>query len=138
MIIVLAVVGIIFEISSVKEKSELNGNRNPVLVTEENLPAYLSSFEIVHDLPKSANIQITFGKKDYVITKGEVRNGLADESDISLWFPEEYIGKLGYGICNTLREAVKNGDLKMETSLSNTELLWRYKGMLKYRDCIRL
>ena len=113
-------------------------NREPVLVTPEILPSYLSNFNMVNDLPKEANINIKFGDYDYIIKKGSVLEGIAENPDISINLPEEYISKLGYGLCEAIQEAIKNNDIGIELSVSNTELLWRYKGMLKYRDCVGL
>jgi hypothetical protein len=107
-----------------------------ITVTPENLPSFLASFEMINDVPKKGSIYLEMGELDYEITRGEVRVGEPSNPDIVVYMPEEYVGKFGNGICTTLREAMRNGDLYYETSLSKTELLWKYKKMMKYRDCV--
>jgi hypothetical protein len=111
--------------------------RDPVVVTSNNLPAYLSDFAVLDDLSKKSKIHLKFGNSlDYTITKGNVERGIPDDPEIIIALPEEYISKLGYGVCGAVQEAVQNGDLEIETSLSKTEILWKYKGLLKHRDCL--
>ena len=113
------------------------GKHIPIALNEENLPGYLESLNIVQDLPKEANIQINFGDNKYSIKKGNVQEGGEENSDVEVSVPEDYIGKIGQeGLCSALQEAVQDGEINFETSLSNSELLWKYKGLLKYKDCI--
>jgi len=107
----------------------------PVSVTIENLPVFLSSLELTQDLPKKSSIHVKFGDLDYVATKGNVVRGLPENPDIVVTLPEKYIAIIGYGPCSAIREAIRNNELGIETSLSRSQLLWKYKGMLKYRKC---
>ena len=107
-----------------------------VEVTAENLPEYLESQKIVTSLPKNADMELNFGNKSYHVTKGSVEEGTSSNPDIVVNVPEKYIGELGNGVCATLKEATSNDDLSVETSVSNGELLWKYKSMLKYRNCL--
>ena len=108
----------------------------PVVVTPENLPGFLSSLDITHSLHKDAVIYARFGELDYAVTRGNAIEGEPENPDIIITLPKEYIGKLGYGPCGAIQEAIQNNELEIETSLSKGQLLWKYKGILKYRDCV--
>ena len=107
-----------------------------VVVTPENLPVFLSSLDITHSLHKDAVIYARFGELDYTIIKGNAFNGRPKNPDITMTLPGKYIGKLGQNPCGAIQEAIRNGDLDIETYLSKGQLLWKYKGILKYRDCV--
>ena len=111
-------------------------NNEPVKLTPENLPIYLSSLEIVDDLPSDGKINLNIGDLNYKITRGDVEIGSFDEADVVVDLPENYLEKLGYGVCSTIKEAMKKKEIVITTNLPSTEILWKYKKLLKYRDCI--
>jgi hypothetical protein len=41
----------------------------------------------------------------------------------------------GSNLCDVIQQANKNGDLGSESKYSTMNLLIKYAGMLKYRDC---
>ena len=43
-----------------------------------------------------------------------------------------------YNFCNAIKQANRNGDLSYEVNpdLSKASLLWKYKSMMKYKDCL--
>jgi len=132
-ILIVVIIGIAFISNKITGKAVA---WESVVVTPENLPGFLSSLDITHSLHKDTVIYARFGELDYTIIKGNAFNGRPENPDITMTLPEEYIGKLGYGPCGAIQEAIRNGELDIETSLSKGQLLWKYKGILKYRDCI--
>jgi len=132
-ILLVVIIGIAFISNKITGKAVA---WEPVVVTSENLPTFLSSLDITNSLHEDTVIYARFGELDYTITKGNAFSGKPENPDITMTLPEEYIGKLGYGPCGAIQEALKNGDLYVETDLSKGQLLWKYKGILKYRDCI--
>ena len=135
-VLIIFVLGIIIYYSFFRPTTTF-GKHVPVLLTPENLPAYLENLNIVEDVPKKADIQLNFGDMKYNIKGADVTSGKSNNPDITISLPEPYINKIGEeGVCNALSEAIQKNEIKIETSLSNAELLWKYKGLLKYKECI--
>ena len=111
-------------------------NAQTITITEENLDLYLSSQEIIKDLPKKGAIHLKVSDNDYTIKKSSVTKGAPSEPDITISLPSTYIPYLSEGLCSTLSKANANGDLSIELHLSKAELLWKYKSFLKYKDCL--
>ena len=40
-----------------------------------------------------------------------------------------------YDFCNTMKKAKANDDLGYDTKLSSLELAWKFKSMMKYKEC---
>lgn len=114
------------------------GEVEPTYVTAENFPAYLSSYKIIHELPNDAKINLIVGEHTFNIEDGKISQGEITNADITLSLPEKYFNMEWEGFCQTIKKALDNGDIKIEASLSNTKLLWKYKSMYKYRECIGL
>lgn len=108
-----------------------------ILLSGEELPAYLENHQIFQELPEETNIQINFGKEEYSVLEESVESGELSDADVTVNVPEEYIEKVGeLGLCSALEEAVKNNEVSVETTLSESELTWKYRDLLKYRECI--
>jgi len=116
----------------------------PVIVTKETLPVYIQKQEMVKSLPDSASIGLKLynfnsGEREweesYVITKGKAVLGSVDSCDLVILIHSKYVPALG-NFCPTIQKAKTNGDFGIETNMSQTALLWKYKGMMKYKDCL--
>ncbi len=108
----------------------------PVFLTVENVDEYLEATPIVQDLPKESSIEIYFGEEAYSVDGSNVEQTPSENADIIVRIDEEYLNKEWGSICELAKEAVKNRDVSVETSLSNAQLLWKYRGMLKYKSCV--
>ncbi|GBE20048.1 MAG TPA: hypothetical protein ENG87_04475 [Candidatus Pacearchaeota archaeon] len=124
-------------------KAIKSSNSKPVIVTKENFPVYLENQEIVKDLPKNAVISLRFynfdsGEREweesYVIEKESVKKGEIGDADIEIIVHSKYIPQLG-NFCSAIQNANKNGDFGYEYNLGKTRLLWKYKSMIRYKDC---
>jgi hypothetical protein len=110
--------------------------RNQKSLGSERSISSLGSEQIVEDLPDKAVISLKIGEKDYTVLKGEIKEGKASSPDIAVTLPAKYASGFSNGLCNAVREANKNGDLQVEIFASKSSLTWKYKGMLKYKDCL--
>lgn len=111
----------------------------------EQVKSFLEKEQIVKDVPQAGKILIQFyhfnscGKitdKSYVISGGKI---LQEQSscDLEILISSDYAKKFsGNNLCEIIQEARNNGHLSQKTNASNSKLLWTYKSMLKYKDCL--
>ena len=108
-----------------------------ILLSGEELPTYLENHQIFQELPGETNIQINFGEEEYSVLEDSVESGELSDADVTVDVPEEYIEKVGeLGLCSALENAVESNEVSVETTLSESELAWKYRDLLKYRKCI--
>jgi hypothetical protein len=134
--------------------SQITGNsvnsNNPqgeqITVTRDTLPLYLKTLEIVKDLPKKGVIGFSFydystGERvithKYLLTKGEaeLKDYTNENPDIIVSVHTRYFSQLG-DFCGAVKAAKSNDDLAIDLKISTSTLLWKYKGMMKYKDCL--
>lgn len=114
----------------------LSQQKSAVKLTEDSFASYLSFNLLVQDLPSNANIAIKTSKNEYIMTRGSVREGKAENPDITVIFPSKYIPSLSQDFCGTLSSALKNGDMKIELHASKPSLGWKYGRFYQYRGCL--
>jgi len=106
-------------------------------VTFENLPEFLIKSGVVRDLPKDALILLVIGNHSYAIERNSVEEKEIDGADIIIYLPSVYLESIGTeGLCPTVKKANEAGDITSEIKLSEFELAWKYKSMVKYRECL--
>ncbi len=119
----------------------LNGNLSEatgLVVSTESFPTYLETHPVASDLPKNSNVGINIGNNVYEIKGSEVH--LTDRllnKVLIVSLPEGYeevIGELG--ICNSIKKAYLENELKVETFSSKAKLFLKYRKLLKYSDCL--
>ena len=132
-----------FEESSSKDVSGgavLEGNRVPSVVKKTetgNLNAgELKETDVVKNLPKDATVALSLGGEYYTVKKGSVVAGKPSDSDITISLPAAYAPRISESLCGTVKKANQNGELAVEMHSSQAALIWKYRGMLKYRDCL--
>jgi len=120
-----------------KQATNSNSVSAPLLITKDNFQAYLEKQSIIQDIPKKAEISLIFSdtKESYIITKSSVKKGQAINPDIIITIPSTYIPSLS-NFCNAIKTANTNKDLGYELVASKMSLLWKYKSMMKYKDCL--
>src|SRR3989344_3462288 len=106
-----------------------------IQVNEDNLASYLSSLNLIHELPRSALISLRTDKEYYTIRKGSVIEGKAASPDISVYLPSKYVSGLG-DFCPTLFKALSSGDLRIELHMSKAIAILKYAKMYKYKGCL--
>ncbi len=136
------------KISSNAVKSNSNNiPSKPIIVTKENFPSYLEGNSMIKSMPKKGSVLLHFYKfengnreisQTYSVVGNDVSNGnnLVDESDLEIYIDEKYISEMGKGFCSALKKANNNGELEIELKKSEGEILFKYRGLLKYKDCL--
>ena len=120
-------------------ESGLESSTPRVLEEGVSLAEFLQGSEFVADMPKKGIIGLNVGKSMLTIKKDLVLEEEAVDADIYIYLEESYLDEMKRrDICEVLSEAFDEGGVYTETSLSKAELSWKYKGMLKYRDCLGL
>ena len=123
--------------------SKIQVSTKPAVVTKENFPAYLQNSQLVKDLPKDAAISLKLYNFDagerqweesYIIEKSKVQEGLAQNPDLEIWLHSKYIPQAS-NFCSAAKKAKSNGDIAFELKLSKVKFLWKYRGMMKYKEC---
>jgi hypothetical protein len=102
---------------------------------------------LVKDVPSKGKISLRFfhftegcrlWDKSYIISDGKITATNSD-ADIYITLSSDYVDKItATNFCDIIKEAREKDDLGQWTAegLSEATLLWRYKGMLKYADCL--
>lgn len=109
----------------------------PIEVTLENLPNVMEQTPYVQELPRGALIELYIGSTPYTIVKGSLEEGSPANPDVTIKIPEKYLSVMGqYGVCAMVYAANKAGELTVEAHQSGTSLGWKYKTLVKYKDCL--
>jgi hypothetical protein len=161
-IIIIAIIGIFvvsaafYSLYLIREKSsnqDINSNSlnvpiQAVKITYDNLASTLSNTNMIQDLPSDAVILLQFYnfnsgerefEKSYILTKGKIEQGTTENEDIAIYIHSKYLSKLTTAnFCSVIQEAKNNGDLGVETKISKTSLLWKYKSIMRYKSCLGL
>jgi len=83
-------------------------------------------------------------EKSYILNKGkvsEINEGTYKDMspDITLSMHSKYLNELtDQNLCSIIRKAKSNNDLGIEMHISYAALLWKYRTVLKYKDCFGL
>ena len=128
---------------AVKNSKNLPSATSNVVVTRESLASYLPNLELIKDLPKDASILLKLysmkngervWEESYVIGKGKVYKDKSENADAVISLDSKYVSQL-WAFCSTLQKALNNGEASFELKKSQASLLWKYKGVLKYKSC---
>lgn len=116
-------------------------------VDYSTLTSDLLRSDIVQDLPKGALLRLQFynfnsgvreWERSYNLGKDSVEEGSA-AGDIQIIMDSKYVREFKTrGACAVLTSANNNGDFGADTEMSDSALIWKYKSMMKYRDCLGL
>jgi|APSaa5957512622_1039677.scaffolds.fasta_scaffold43938_2 hypothetical protein len=119
------------------------GTIQNIAVTKQNLAMFLQGTNLVQEMHKNAEIQLNLynfntGSREweetYVIKKAQVYQGTAEDPDVVAILSSDYIEGLG-NLCPTMQTANTKGDFGLEYKKNTASLLWKYKGMMKYKPC---
>ena len=117
-------------------------------VTYSELPSILTDQAMIQDLPRDTTILLKFynfntgerqWEKSYILKKRSVKEGDTNEYDLFLYIHSKYLQSFrGQGLCGTIQTANNNGDLGVESELSDIKLSWKFKNIMEYKDCFGL
>lgn len=136
----------------ITSSSSSSGTKSAPIVYGVAAPLDFDNFEnlanensMIKDLPEDSIIQIDFynfnsGERiwedSYVITKEGISKGTTSDAQIKIILHSKYLTVLNEdNFCKVVKRASSNGDLGYETGLSSIELAWKFKSMMKYKDC---
>lgn len=101
--------------------------------------------DIVQDLPNDAVLRLQFynfdsgvreWEKSYNLKKNSVQEG-SDTGNIQIIMHSKYVQDFKIkSVCEVLTSAKNNGDFGVDTEMSDSALVWKYKSMMKYRSCL--
>lgn len=110
-----------------------------LVVSVDSFPVYLETHPIISSLPKSASVGIKIGETFYEVEGNKVSLGNDfSTKDVIVTLPsgfEDVIGSLG--LCGAIKKANNDKELVVETFSSKTSLLFKYRKLLKYSDCLK-
>jgi len=129
--------------SSVQSPSKSTTPLAPI--TPVTFPSYAQSQPIIKDVPEGAQVLLKLynfntgerqWEKSYIVKKGNVTEGTLSNPEITLILNSAYLADLNkIGFCATVKKANTNGDLGMEFSVSEVTLAWKYRALMKYKEC---
>ncbi len=103
----------------------------------------LLSSEFIKDIPKKNPISIRFyyfengsrvWQDRFYMSNGELIE--STETGMEIVINSKYIDDLSEKeLCSVVQDARSKGDLGTRTDYSETQLMWKYKSMLKHKDC---
>jgi len=112
----------------------------------EQLPATLMKSDIIKNFPSNAVVSLKFftfiggqriWQNEYIIKKNSVVEGKADKPDVIMNLHSKYVNRAySEDFCAIIKDSKKNGDLGFETLLNPVSLAWKFKSIIKYKDCI--
>jgi len=126
----------------VKENSE------EININYDNFAEVLSENKIVKDLPKKAIFLFSeYGNsnssKKYLIEKSKIteikeieESEKISEVDFEVSINSKYLDELtNNNYCGILSEVIDNDDFRVDLYKGKWGLFWKYKRMIKYKDC---
>jgi len=123
----------------------------PLIITDppprfEGLSEKLSSTEIVQEFPKDTEVSLKFftftngervWQNEYTLKKSSATEGKPSTSDAEIIMHSKYVNRIySEDFCNILKDANKNGDLAYTSDLNVIKLTWKFKSIVKYKDCL--
>lgn len=115
----------------------------------DRLKAVMQNQPIVLDVPEKGKISLRFFHftegcriydKSYILSNGQIIES-GGSADIYVTLASSYVDKIDEtNFCDIVKEARANDDLGqwINEDIGEATLLWRYKSMLKYKECLGL
>jgi hypothetical protein len=113
-------------------------------VSYDNLAEVLSRNSMVRSLPKDSEVLLKFYnfdsgereiEKSFLFGEKIIETS-QDSAEVMIFIRSKYLsGLTNKNLCSTFKRANQAGDLSIESSLSFARMTWKYKSMMKYKDC---
>jgi hypothetical protein len=122
------------------------GNYSSVAVpiNYSNIEVELSQSYLIKAVPSGEAVSLKFfnfdsgerqTEKSFIIRKGSLIEG-EEKTEVNLLLHSKYLEELtNQNFCEVLKKANQNGDLEIETDLSDISLGWKFKSMYDFKDC---
>lgn len=95
----------------------------------------LSQNQMLKDMPKNGEISLQMGEEFYTIKNSLISLGKSTKPDIIIYIPASYGTENMDDVCSLFKLANQNKEMKITLNASKLALLWKYRGMLKYKGC---
>jgi hypothetical protein len=112
----------------------------------ERFEQIMPQTDLVNALPEGVEIQMSFfnfnsgsreWERDYILSKGNVREGISSNPDMKLILHSRNLPKLqANNVCQIFQQAKAQGDFGSELLISKAKFTWRYKSMMSYKSCL--
>jgi len=132
--------------SQTQQIAQIAQNVNEPPPNFQGLASVLSNTQIVKDFPDGVETSLNFftftngnrvWQNTYTVKKGQVITDSSGNAEVKVIIHSKYVNRIyGEDFCSVLRDANKNGDLGYETSLNSVSLAWKFKSLLKYKNCL--
>ena len=128
------------------KKSANLGNPTPTInVSYENFAEVISKNSMIKALPKDEKILLRFydfnsGErtfdKSYYLSAGRIEETKDESAEIVVLMHSKYMnGLTNKNLCSTFKKANQNRDFGIESSLSDVKMAWKFRALMKYKDC---
>lgn len=103
------------------------------------------SSPLLSELPSDAEILVRFynfdsgereWERSYLLQKDSFTEGTSETPDFVLLLHSDYLSQGQGDLCAVVRQAKAAGDLGAYSDQSSAKLLWKYKALLDYRECV--
>jgi len=126
-----------------------SGTSAPAIsINYTNMAKELSKQGMIKAMPEDQTILLEFYnfnsgsrevEKTYTLRKGKVTEEKVSNPGIILSLHSKYLkGLTNKNFCKVIQKANKAGDLGFESSFSEASLAWKFRSMMKYKDCLGL
>ncbi len=126
--------------------SQPSGPREVPVIDYSWVPQKLASNELIQKLPNGVSILLKFynfntgfreWEKMYYIENNQVKEVPSDvDADIIMIIHSKYLIEFKTKeFCEVTKKANANGDLGLDSEMSKTSLLWKFRSMMGYADC---
>jgi|SRR3989344_1367238 len=150
LVIIFVLIGIavyVFSPFIISGRNSANSVNVPeVKISYSNFEEQLIRQSLVQDIPENGVMVLRFynynsgaqeWENSYILRKGDVQKGTLEDADIIISMHSKYLNTLtNKNLCATIITAKASGDVAVETGISQTSLGWRYRSMLKYKECL--
>lgn len=123
-----------------------SANVPEVKISYSNFEEQLMRQSLVQDIPENGAMVLRFynyksgaqaWENSYILQKGDVQKGTLEDADITISMHSKYLETLtNKNLCATIITAKGSGDVSIDTGISDASLAWKYRSMLKYKECL--
>ncbi len=132
----------------IPKSSGIDPGASATLEDYSRIEKVMSQNEIIQKLPDKARILISFynfntgsqtWERGYLITKGSLTlvDSIPSDLDMKMAMHSRWLSELNNNnLCLIIDEAKAVGNFGVELVKGKTSLLWKYKSLFSYRDCL--
>ena len=146
-VVVSAIVGV-FALGYIQsiEKPVSSGVPTPTIkINYSNFASEISKNSMIKALPKNEKVLLKLYnfnsgerafEKRYYLSATNIEETNDENAEVIVLMSSKYMDELtNKNLCSVFKKANNNGDLGIESSISMASLAWKFKSMMKYKDC---